>query len=305
MQPYRTLNEYYRTLFGGKVAKIAIDAGFTCPNRDGTLGQGGCIFCSERGSGDFAEQSTHAISEQIWQGRSQTSEKWIDVVGYIAYFQAFTNTYAPVETLRKRYYQALNNPDIVGLSIATRPDCLPEDVLHLLSEVSSKTKLWVELGFQTSNENTAQLIHRGYKNEVFSEAVFSLHRRQIPVVAHVIIGLPNETAKDTLHTILYLNTLPIQGVKIHLLHVLAHTKLAALYENHTYSPLSMDTYLETLCLLIAHLREDIVIHRLTGDGNKDILLAPLWSLNKRNVLNTFHRMLKERNITQGQALKNK
>lgn len=298
--PYLSLNEYYRGLFGKKTAKISLDGGFTCPNRDGTLSTGGCIFCSVGGSGDFAEDATLSITQQIKNGKVQTQKKWPDAC-YIAYFQAFTNTYAPVEVLRAKYEEALAQPDIWGISTATRADCLGDDVLTLLQELSQKTNIWVELGLQTANERTAKFIRRGYNNEVFLESVRKLNRLQIPVIAHVIIGLPGETLDDMLKTIDFLNRLPIQGIKLQLMHVLAHTDLATLYQRGDYTPLEKGEYLEILCNCISRLRPDIVIHRLTGDGDKNTLLAPLWSLHKRDVLNSLHQLLKNKKIQQGNS----
>ena len=297
-KPYRSLNVYYRELFGRKTAKISLDGGFTCPNRDGTCGTDGCLFCSAGGSGDFAENASLSLTEQIKSGRSQTSDKWKDAA-YIAYFQAFTNTYAPAEQLRQKYEEALSCEGIEGLSIATRADCLPEDVLELLGELNQRTNLWVELGLQTANEKTAALIRRGYDNSVFETAVFALAERGIPVVVHVILGLPEETREDMLATIQYLNRLPIQGIKLQLLHVLSDSDLAPLYLSGAYIPLEKEEYISLIGECIAHLREDIVIHRLTGDGDKNTLLAPLWSLRKRDVLNSIHKYLKEKNIRQG------
>ncbi len=296
--PYRSLNEYYRSVFGRKAAKISLDGGFTCPNRDGTLDTRGCLFCSAGGSGDFAESAALSIAEQIEQGKSQTAKKWKNPA-YIAYFQAFTNTYAPVNELRRKYEEALACPDVEGLSIATRADCLPEEVLDLLAELNRKMKLWVELGFQTANETSAERIRRGYPNAVFERAVRELAERGISVVVHVILGLPEETKEDMLATIHYLNCLPIQGIKLQLLHVLADSDLAPIYESGQYSPLSKAVYISLLADCIAHLREDIVIHRLTGDGDRKTLLAPLWSLHKRDVLNSIHQYLKENQIRQG------
>ena len=300
-KPYRSLNVYYRELFGRKAAKISLDGGFTCPNRDGTRGTGGCLFCSAGGSGDFAEHASLSITEQIHRGKGQTSDKWKDAA-YIAYFQAFTNTYAPAEELRRKYEEALSCEGIEGLSIATRADCLPADVLELLGEINQKTKLWVELGLQTANEKTARLIRRGYDNSVFATAVSELTKRNIPIIVHIIIGLPEETEEDLLATIRYLNTLPIQGIKLQLLHVLSDSDLAQLYLDGGYTPLTKEAYIALIGSCIAHLREDIVIHRLTGDGDKNTLLAPLWSLHKRDVLNSIHRYLKEKNIRQGAKL---
>ena len=302
-KPYRSLNEYYREIFGRKTAKISLDGGFTCPNRDGTCGERGCLFCSAGGSGDFAENAALSITEQVEQGKAQTSDKWKDPA-YVAYFQAFTNTYAPVEELRRKYEEALACHGVEGLSIATRSDCLPKDVLDLLSELNRKTKLWVELGLQTSDEASAEYIRRGYPLSVFEKAVHDLAERKIPVIVHVILGLPGETRETMLKTIDCVNRLPVQGIKLQLLHVLADSDLAEIYENGGYTPLTKEEYISLVGDCIAHLREDIVIHRLTGDGDKNTLLAPLWSLRKRDVLNSLHKYLKDNNIRQGMSVKN-
>ena len=301
-KPYRSLNEYYREIFGRKTAKISLDGGFTCPNRDGTCGDRGCLFCSAGGSGDFAENAALSITEQVEKGKAQTSDKWKDPA-YVAYFQAFTNTYAPVDELRRKYEEALSCEGVEGISIATRSDCLPDDVLELLSELNQKTRLWVELGLQTSDEDSAAFIRRGYPLSVFEKAVHDLAERNIPVIVHVIIGLPGETRETLLKTIDCVNRLPVQGIKLQLLHVLADSDLAEIYEAGNYTPLSKEEYISLVGDCIAHLREDIVIHRLTGDGDKNTLLAPLWSLRKRDVLNSLHKYLKENNIRQGMLLK--
>ena len=301
-KPYRSLNAYYRDIFGRKTAKISLDGGFTCPNRDGTCGERGCLFCSAGGSGDFAENAALSIREQIEKGKNQTADKWKDPA-YIAYFQAFTNTYAPVEELRRKYEEALSCDGIEGISIATRSDCLPEDVLDLLSELNQKTKLWVELGLQTADEDSAEYIRRGYPFNVFEKAVLDLAERDIPVIVHVILGLPGENRETILRTIHCVNQLPIQGIKLQLLHVLADSDLAEIYQNGDYTPLTKEDYISLVGDCIAHLREDIVIHRLTGDGDKNTLLAPLWSLRKRDVLNSLHKYLKENNIRQGMSVK--
>ena len=302
-KPYRSLNEYYREIFGRKTAKISLDGGFTCPNRDGTCGERGCLFCSAGGSGDFAENAALSITEQIENGKKQTSDKWKDPA-YVAYFQAFTNTYAPVEELRRKYEEALSCDGVEGISIATRSDCLPEDVLDLLAELNQKTKLWVELGLQTSDEESAKRIRRGYPLSVFEKAVHDLAERKIHVIVHVILGLPGENRETILNTIDCVNRLPVQGIKLQLLHVLSDSDLAKLYEAGNYTPLTKEEYIALVGDCIAHLREDIVIHRLTGDGDKNTLLAPLWSLRKRDVLNSLHKYLKENNIRQGMSVKN-
>ena len=301
-KPYRSLNEYYREIFGRKTAKISLDGGFTCPNRDGTCGERGCLFCSAGGSGDFAENAALSITEQVENGKTQTSDKWKDPA-YVAYFQAFTNTYAPVEELRRKYEEALSCEGVEGISIATRSDCLPEDVLELLSELNQKTRLWVELGLQTSDEDSARFIRRGYPLSVFEKSVHDLADRNIPVIVHVILGLPNETRETVLKTIDCINRLPVQGIKLQLLHVLSDSDLAEIYENGGYTPLTKEEYISLVGDCIAHLRKDIVIHRLTGDGDKNTLLAPLWSLRKRDVLNSIHKYLKENRIQQGMSCK--
>ena len=301
-KPYRSLNEYYREIFGRKTAKISLDGGFTCPNRDGRCGTRGCLFCSAGGSGDFAENAALSIREQVERGKAQTAEKWKDPA-YIAYFQAFTNTYAPVEELRRKYEEALACDGVEGISIATRSDCLPEDVLDYLAELNQKTKLWVELGLQTADEASAQRIRRGYPLSVFEKAVMDLAERQIPVIVHVILGLPGENRETLLRTIDCVNRLPVQGIKLQLLHVLADSDLAEIYQAGNYTPLTKEEYISLVGDCIAHLRKDIVIHRLTGDGDKNTLLAPLWSLRKRDVLNSIHKYLKENRIQQGMSCK--
>ena len=234
-KPYRSLNEYYREVFGRKTAKISLDGGFTCPNRDGTCGERGCLFCSAGGSGDFAENAALSITEQIEKGKKQTADKWKDPA-YVAYFQAFTNTYAPVAELRRKYEEALACDGVEGISIATRSDCLPEDVLDLLEELNQKTKLWVELGLQTSDEASAKNIRRGYPLSVFEKAVKDLAERNIPVIVHVILGLPGEDKETILRTIDCVNRLPVQGIKLQLLHVLYDSDLAEIYKNGDNTP---------------------------------------------------------------------
>ncbi|MBR6542288.1 MAG: TIGR01212 family radical SAM protein, partial [Anaerotignum sp.] len=222
---------------------------------------------------------------------------------YVAYFQAFTNTYAPVEELRQKYEEALSCEGVEGISIATRADCLPEDVLDLLTELNQKTRLWVELGLQTADEASAEFIRRGYPYSVFEKAVLNLAERNIPVIVHVILGLPNENRDTILKTIDCVNRLPVQGIKLQLLHVLSDSDLAEIYHTDEYTPLTKEEYIALVGDCIAHLREDIVIHRITGDGDKNTLLAPLWSLRKRDVLNSIHKYLKENHIRQGMSCK--
>ncbi|MDE7266615.1 MAG: TIGR01212 family radical SAM protein, partial [Lachnospiraceae bacterium] len=280
------------------VYKAALDAGMTCPNRDGTLDTRGCIFCSGGGSGEFAAVQTGTVTEQIDRAIAfvkshgkYTGEK------YIAYFQSFTNTYAPVSKLRTLFTEALEHPQIVGLSIGTRPDCFSGDIYALLEDCCRKKPVWIELGLQTIHEKSAAFIRRGYSLPVFEQCVKELRKRNLSVITHIILGLPDETERDILQTVQYLNTQNIQGIKFQLLHILKGTDLAALLPE--LSIYTQEEYINLLLMCIAHLSPDIVIHRLTGDGPRDLLLAPKWSLNKRNVLNSISHALKEQGIYQG------
>ena len=295
---YYSLDYYLKQTYGEKLYKIALDGGMTCPNRDGTLGARGCIFCSAGGSGDFAGDRRTSITEQIEAGKAQSIRKH-NGSSYIAYFQAYTNTYAPVSYLRSVFTEAINHPDIRILSIATRPDCLNDDVLALLAELNKKKPVWVELGLQTIHEETAQFIRRGYKLPVFEDALRKLRKIGITVIVHTILCLPGESREMMLDTIRYLNTQDIQGIKLQLLHILKHTDLADYYEKHPFHLPSREEYYELLGMCICSLRPDIVIHRLTGDGPRKLLVAPLWTGNKRQVLNGMQRYFKEQNIWQG------
>lgn len=295
---YYSLDYYLKQTYGEKLYKIALDGGMTCPNRDGTLGARGCIFCSAGGSGDFAGDRRTSITEQIEAGKAQSIRKH-NGSSYIAYFQAYTNTYAPVSYLRSVFTEAINHPDIRILSIATRPDCLNDDVLALLAELNKKKPVWVELGLQTIHEETAQFIRRGYKLPVFEDALRKLRKIDITVIVHTILCLPGESREMMLDTIRYLNTQDIQGIKLQLLHILKHTDLADYYEKHPFHLPSREEYYELLGMCICNLRPDIVIHRLTGDGPRKLLVAPLWTGNKRQVLNGMQRYFKEQNIWQG------
>lgn len=296
--PYNSLSNYLKTKFGTKIAKLSLDGGFTCPNRDGTLSNVGCIFCSESGSGDFAGGHNLSISQQIKQQKHLISKKWPDAK-YIAYFQSFTNTYAPVDILRSKYTEAIEQSDIVGLAIATRPDCLEEDVIELLKELNKKTYVWVELGLQTCNEKTAKYINRGYENSVFEDAVNRLNSAGIDVVVHLIFGLPNETHENMLNSVKYTCAFNIQGIKLQLLHVLQNTPLAKLYQNQPFHILTKDEYLTLVCTALEYIPKEIVIHRLTGDGAKINLIAPIWSGNKKDVLNSLTKLISEKKIRQG------
>lgn len=295
---YYSFNSYLKQTFGEKVYKISLNGGFTCPNRDGTLGTRGCIFCSEGGSGDFAPDAALPIGEQIEEGIRMIRQK-TDASKYIAYFQAFTNTYAPYEKLHSLFYDAILRQEIVGLAVGTRPDCLLPDVLELLDELNQIKPVFVELGLQTIHEKTAQFIRRGYPLSCFEQAVKALHDLGINVVVHLILGLPGETEEMMLESVRYLNQLPVNGVKFSLLHVLKHTDLGALYEKHPFPVYELDDYVDLVIRCIEELREDIVIHRLTGDGPRDLLIAPRWTLNKRKVLNEIARRMKETGSRQG------
>ena len=284
----KLLNEYLRETFGTKVYKLSLNGGFTCPNRDGTIDNRGCIFCSKGGSGDFAEDAALSITEQIEHGKKRV-EKKIQSGKYIAYFQAFTNTYGPIEKLRSLFTEAISHPDIVALSVATRPDCLPVEVLDLLSKLNEIKPVWVELGLQTIHKKSADYIRRGYELDVYDKAVLELRNRNLEVITHVILGLPGESQEDMVETVKYVCNSGATGIKLQLLHILEHTDLALEYEKGLISVLSEDEYIEIIQKCVAVIPEHVVIHRLTGDGDKKILLAPLWSGNKKHVLNRINR----------------
>ena len=317
---HKTVNTYLKEKYGHKIYKIALNGGFTCPNRDGTIDTRGCIFCSGYGSGDFAEDNRLSISEQIERGKNRIQSKMgsdfrnsksinenntdIDVGRYIAYFQAFTNTYAPISRLREVFMEAINNPDIVILSIATRPDCLGDEVLELLDEINHIKPVWVELGLQTIHEKTATYIRRGYPLSTYDEAVLKLNRLNIDVITHIILGLPGESMEDMLESVRYISrgyesgseksddlSPRIQGIKLQLLHVLKGTDLARDYEEGLFECMTLEEYTDLVAKCISILPEDIIIHRMTGDGAKKDLIAPLWSADKKRVLNTLNKKL--------------
>ena len=295
---FYSFDSYIKEHFGKKLYKVSLDAGCTCPNRDGTLGFGGCTFCSAEGSGDFASSSHQSITEQIEEGITLIAKK-AETDQYIAYFQAFTSTYGPVEHLRSMFLEAAHHPKIAAISIGTRPDCLPNEMLSLLEEIMSIKPLFIELGLQTIHEETAKHFHRGYELDIFEDAVHALSNRQIPIVVHLILGLPGETKQQMLESVSYLNHLPIHGVKLSMLHVLSGTQMGKEYEQNPFPVFSLEEYVDFLILCLEHIREDIVIHRITGDGPKDLLIAPLWSTHKRLVLNTIAHEMKIRNSYQG------
>jgi radical SAM protein (TIGR01212 family) len=289
---YLSFSKYLKDKFGQKVYKISLDGGFTCPNRDGKAGTRGCIFCSKGGSGDFAESREMSITEQIESGKKKV-EKKIKSGKYIAYFQAFTNTYAPVEMLRQKYEEAINHPDIVALSIATRPDCLGDDVLKLLDEMNKIKPVFVELGLQTIHQKSAKYIRRGYDLSVYDKAVRDLKKIGVNVVVHVILGLPNESENDMLETVKYVCESGANGIKLQLLHVIDGTDLAKDYEKGLFKTLEFDEYVNLIVKCVKIIPKDIVIHRLTGDGAKKDLIAPLWSADKKRVLNAINKALRE------------
>ena len=288
---YKTLNEHYREKFGCKVYKLSIDGGFTCPNRDGTKGNKGCIFCSEHGSGEFAEKRHESILEQLNNAKKRVETKNKDGK-YIAYFQSFTNTYAPIEQLKKLYFAAVEPDFIVGLSIGTRPDCLSEECVTLLSEINKIKPVSVELGLQTTNEKTAEYIRRGYETQVYFDAVTRLKSKGIEVVTHIILGLPFETEEMMLETTRQAVKAGTDGIKFHLLHVIKNTDLEIEYSRGEFECLSLERYAEILRKCISLLPENVVVHRITGDGDKKTLIAPMWSTDKKRVLNYLKEYLK-------------
>ena len=299
---YHSLNYFLRDKFGEKVFKISLDGGFSCPNRDGTISRGGCVFCSEKGSGDFAGNRCISIHKQFEDIKIMMNKKWKNGK-YIAYFQAYTNTYAPVEVLREKYYEALKEEGVVALAIATRPDCLPKEVLDLLEEINKKFYVWVELGLQTVNDDIALKINRGYKLEVFEDAIKRLKKRNIDFVVHSILGLPGEDKTDMLKTIDYIAHSGAKGIKFHLLHLMKDTPMVKLYENGELKFLSQEDYIDLICKGIAMLPQDMVVHRLTGDAPRNLLIGPMWSLKKWEVLNAIDKALEENDIYQGKDFK--
>lgn len=302
MKPYNSLSDHLKKKLGAKTVKLSVSAGFTCPNRDGKVGRGGCIFCSGSGSGDFAPSAELPIAQQLDISRERLSAKWPEAK-YIAYFQAFTNTYAPVEILEKKYNEALSCRDISGIAIATRPDCMGDDVIELLDRLNKKTYLWVEFGLQTSNEKTAELINRGYKNEVYLSAMEKLKKRGIETVTHIILGLPQETRDDMLNSVKFAADAKTDGIKLQLLHIIRGTKLHEMYLKEPFHVMTRDEYTDTVIDMLEHLPPEVVIHRLTGDGNRNELVQPTWSMDKRGVLNEIHRKMKLHESFQGKLLK--
>ncbi len=295
---YTTLNQHLREVFGEKVIKVSLDAGLSCPNRDGTLSRGGCIFCSEKGSGDFAGQRGLSIKEQFDQVRARTLNKWPNAK-YIAYFQSFSGTYGPPDYLNNLYEEALRQEGVVGLSISTRPDCLPDEILNILEELNNKTYLWIELGVQSVHTKTLQWMNRGHDFDCFKEGLSKLRQRNIQVCAHVILGLPYEEREEMLYTAKSLAELPLQGIKIHSLHVLRGTRLADLYLAEKFPLLTMQEYIEIVADALEILPPNIIVHRLMGDGPAADVIAPEWTRKKWEVLNGIDREMMERDSFQG------
>lgn len=299
---YHTLNEHLRDRFGEKVFKVSLDAGFTCPNRDGTLGRSGCVYCSERGSGDFAGDQKLSVHDQFIQVAERMKKKWPSAK-YIAYFQAYTNTYASVERLREVYEEGIAEEKVIGLSISTRPDCLPEDVLDYLEELNRRTYLWVELGLQSSHDRTMEWIKRRHNYSQFLKGLEQLRSRGIQVCAHIILGLPGETKTEMMETAQAVADLPLQGIKIHLLHVLKGTPLATIYQHEPFKLMTKEDYVSLVVDILEILPPEMVIHRLTGDGPPEDLIGPLWSRKKWEVLNAIDAELERRDTWQGKKAK--
>ena len=294
---YNHLNTYYKNKFGERTLKICIDAGFTCPNRDGTLSSKGCIFCSQKGSGELIKFSNLNITKQVQNFLKSYRGKRANK--FIVYFQNFTNTYNSIPNLKKKYDAALIDNRIIGLSVATRPDCINEEIASLLASYSNKYNVSVELGLQTSNDRIGDLINRCYSSTQFTNAVNILRKHNIEVIAHIMIGLPTETFEDIKNTVNFINSHDIQGIKIHSTYVVKDTVLANMYYEYKYIPITLDYYLENLAYVITHLRPDIIIHRISGDAPEDLLVAPKWNLHKKWILNGFEKLLKEKDLCQG------
>ena len=305
-QRFYSLNDFFKKTYNRKCYKIALNAGMTCPNRDGKCGTRGCIFCSEGGSGDFAvklcDDNSDSIAEQLLEGKRLFKSGKDVGKSFVAYFQAYTNTYAPVDVLEKLFEKALSTDFVIGISIATRPDCLEDEKIELLKKLKARHQdkfIWVELGLQTIHEKTALFIRRGYPLSVFDETAKKFKKAGIPIIVHVILGLPDEGEKEVLETIDHINSIDPFGIKLQLLHILKHTDLCTLYERGEVTTLSKEEYVNLIVHCIQRLKPSVCIHRITGDGPKDSMVAPMWSLNKRGVLNAIHHRLKETNTIQG------
>ena len=301
LERYKHLNKYLKDKFGERTLKICLDGGFTCPNRDGRVGYGGCAFCSERGSGEhiIADNISNQVKNYFTSYKAERANK------FIAYFQNFTNTYDSIENLKMKYDAALIDDRIVALAIATRPDCISEDVCKLLKSYSEKYYVWVELGLQTSNENTGKIINRCYTDEQFSAAVSLLNKYNIDVVTHIMVGLPGENFDDIKNTVNFINNHSIQGLKIHSTYVVKNTRLADMYFNGKYTPISLEYYLDCTCYILTHISPDIIIHRVSGDAPKDLLIVPDWNLHKKWIINGLDKLLRDKDFYQGMDYKKK
>lgn len=301
LERYKHLNKYLKDKFGERTLKICLDGGFTCPNRDGRVGYGGCTFCSERGSGEHIvpDKISNQVKNYFTSYKAERANK------FIAYFQNFTNTYDSIENLKMKYDAALIDDRIVALAIATRPDCISEDVCKLLKSYSEKYYVWVELGLQTSNENTGKIINRCYTDEQFSAAVSLLNKYNIDVVTHIMVGLPGENFDDIKNTVNFINNHSIQGLKIHSTYVVKNTRLADMYFNGKYTPISLEYYLDCACYILTHISPDIIIHRVSGDAPKDLLIAPDWNLHKKWIINGLDKLLRDKDLYQGMDYKKK
>lgn len=301
LERYKHLNKYLKNKFGERTLKICIDGGFTCPNRDERVGYGGCAFCSERGSGEhiIADNISNQVKNYFTSYKAERANK------FIAYFQNFTNTYDSIENLKMKYDAALIDDRIVALAIATRPDCISEDVCKLLKSYSEKYYVWVELGLQTSNENTGKIINRCYTDEQFSAAVSLLNKYNIDVVTHIMVGLPGENFDDIKNTVNFINNHSIQGLKIHSTYVVKNTRLANMYFNGKYTPISLEYYLDCASYILTHISPDIIIHRVSGDAPKDLLIAPDWNLHKKWIINGLDKLLRDKDLYQGMDYKKK
>lgn len=301
LERYKHLNKYLKDKFGERTLKICLDGGFTCPNRDGRVGYGGCAFCSERGSGEhiIADNISNQVKNYFTSYKAERANK------FIAYFQNFTNTYDSIENLKMKYDAALIDDRIVALAIATRPDCISEDVCKLLKSYSERYYVWVELGLQTSNENTGKIINRCYTDEQFSAAVSLLNKYNIDVVTHIMVGLPGENFDDIKNTVNFINNHSIQGLKIHSTYVVKNTRLADMYFNGKYTPISLEYYLDCACYILTHISPDIIIHRVSGDAPKDLLIVPDWNLHKKWIINGLDKLLRDKDFYQGMDYKKK
>ena len=299
---YYDLNTYFKTIFGHRVHKIALDAGLSCPNRDGTLSRGGCIYCNARGSGTGLYQKGQSITEQIETAKAFLAKRY-KAKEFIAYFQSFTNTYAPVPRLRQLYDEALSAADVAGLSIGTRPDCVDEDILSLLESYGKTRLIWIEYGLQSAHDRTLARINRGHDFKAFEKAVQMTRNRGIRICAHVILGLPGETREDMLETARIVSGMGLDGIKFHVLYVVRGTPLEAMYRRGDYPCLTQEAYVDILCSFLALLPETMVIQRLTGDPHPDELVAPAWTLNKRETRERIHRTLEEKDLYQGKFFK--